>query len=77
MLDQAEASGIDLFITMDRNLKHQQELAGRAVSAGVPLPEVAALLGHPTGRRRRPQERDVTLDVTLPCRETEKSAASA
>lgn len=32
MLDQAEASGIDLFITTDRNLKHQQVLAGRALA---------------------------------------------
>jgi predicted nuclease of predicted toxin-antitoxin system len=32
MLDQAEASGIDLFITTDRNVKHQQALVGRALA---------------------------------------------
>jgi len=28
LLDQAEAAGFDLFITTDRNLKHQQGLLG-------------------------------------------------
>lgn len=32
LLDRAEASGFDLLITTDRNLKHQQTLEGRALS---------------------------------------------
>lgn len=32
LLDRAEANGFDLLITTDRNLRHQQGLAGRRLS---------------------------------------------
>ncbi len=31
LLDQAEAAGYDALITTDQNLKHQQDLSGRAL----------------------------------------------
>lgn len=32
LLDAAEAKKFDIFITTDRNLRHQQNLAGRAIA---------------------------------------------
>jgi len=32
LLDAAEAAGFDVFITTDRNLRHQQNLAGRTMA---------------------------------------------
>jgi hypothetical protein len=32
LLDSAEAAGFDLFITTDKNLRHQQNLSGRRIA---------------------------------------------
>ena len=32
LLDAAEAAGFDVFVTTDRNLRHQQNLTGRKIS---------------------------------------------
>ncbi len=32
LLDAAEAAGFDVFVTTDRNLRHQQNLAGRRIA---------------------------------------------
>ncbi len=32
LLDAAEAAGFDVFVTTDRNLRHQQNLAGRKIA---------------------------------------------
>jgi hypothetical protein len=48
MLDQAEANGIDLLVTTDRNLKHQQVLVGRELAIlGGPRVVHNELAAHP------------------------------
>ena len=32
LLDAAEAAGFDLFLTTDRNIRHQQNLTGRTIA---------------------------------------------
>jgi hypothetical protein len=32
LLDAAEAAGFDVFVTTDRNIRHQQKLAGRKIA---------------------------------------------
>jgi predicted nuclease of predicted toxin-antitoxin system len=53
MLDQAEANGIDLLVTTDRNLKHQQVLVGREL----PI-LVLSTTSWPRIRQRAPATRD-------------------
>ena len=35
LLDAAEAAGFDVFVTTDRNIRHQQNLAGRRIAVVV------------------------------------------
>jgi hypothetical protein len=35
LLDEAEAAGFDVFVTTDRNIRHQQNLTGRRIAVVV------------------------------------------
>jgi hypothetical protein len=57
LLEAAERAGFDVFITTDRNIRHQQNLAGRRIAVVIlskgrwklirsRLSEIAAAVGH-------------------------------
>lgn len=59
LLDAAEAAGFDVFLTTDRNIRHQQNLTGRSIAIVVlgkgrwrlikkRLPEIAAAVAAAT-----------------------------
>jgi hypothetical protein len=59
LLDAAEAAGFEVFLTTDRNIRHQQNLAGRKIAVvvlgkgrwrliGNRLPEIAAAVAAAT-----------------------------
>ena len=59
LLDAAEQDGFDLLITTDRNMKHQQNLAGRRLSVLVLLSTSWPLI-----RQRIPEIVDAISKVT-------------
>src|SRR5688572_27628950 len=59
LLDIAEQDGYDLLITTDRNMKHQQNLAGRRLSILVLLST-----SWPRIRQRIPEIVDAITEVT-------------
>ena len=58
LLDAAEAAGFELLLTTDKNIRYQQNLAGRRIAIVVLAAKLACRADSRRTRRRRRERRD-------------------